>query len=311
MTDKLVGGEPAKDRNVLTWSRNGVVVGALVVGAAGGYMCCQPIPPNGPPTPIPTATVDAKPPEIDAPNEPDVAAAQCEFVGPRARGGKRRETRVVGGKPAETGAFPFAAALASSSGFQYCGASVIGERFALTAAHCQVEAGDRVLVGSTDLVQMRQLTVVESRIHPRFDSQTMDYDVAIAVLGADANVPAVTLAAGVTSLDATVIGWGKTCEGCPTTQHLREVSIPLWEGDSCRNLIGDLTSRQVCAGLVQGGKDSCQGDSGGSLLTWNVDHWEQLGIVSWGIGCARPNAPGVYTDLRATELREWIASCSK
>lgn len=308
----VAGGSPAQKRAVITFSIGGAIVASVAFGAA---RC---IPPDGPtyPEPVPTVTVvedsAAPAPDVSVDSEtPEASLPKCEFVGPRARGAKRRETRIVGGNPAKTGAFPFAAALTTASGFQFCGASIIGARYALTAAHCQVEAGDRVLTGSTDLVQMRQVAVIESRIHPRFSQDTMDYDVAIAVLAADAGVPAVTIATGVLSLDATVIGWGKTCEACPTTQHLREVSIPLWEPAQCLAAYDGITSRQVCAGLAGGGKDSCQGDSGGSLLTWNLDHWEQLGIVSWGIGCARPNAPGVYSDLRAPEMRQWVEACSR
>lgn len=309
-----VGGTPARPRWVITLSVGGGVVLSAVLGV---HTCCQPIiPPDPPPQPDPVvdaAELDVAEPEpqLDAGGDlEDRALPKCEFVGPRARGAKRRETRIVGGKPSQAGAFPFAAALTTSSGVQYCGASIIGRRFALTAAHCQVEAGDRVLVGANALADMRQLVVVASRIHAGFDHDTLDYDVAVAVLGADAGVPTVPLARGVTALDATVIGWGKTCESCPTTQHLREVSVPLWEPGDCIAATGS-TVRQVCAGLAAGGKDSCQGDSGGSLLTWNVDHWEQIGVVSWGIGCARPNSPGVYSDMRAPELRQWVASCAR
>jgi secreted trypsin-like serine protease len=299
-----VGGTPARQRAAITLSVGGAVVGSFVFAQTQ----CQPIPPDSPPQPQPV--VDVEIPEVEPDAEPE-PTEECQFVSPRTRGGKRKQTRIVGGTPATPGAFPFAAGIANSSGFQYCGGSVIGDRFVLTAAHCQVEAGDRVLVGSTDLSKARQVAIVESRIHPRFSSDTLDYDVAIAKLGSDAGVPAVGVADGVLSLDATVIGWGAVCEGCSGTQHLREVSIPLWEFEQCAEAYSGLTHRQVCAGVDEGGKDSCQGDSGGALLTWNIDRWEQLGIVSWGVGCARPGAPGVYSDLRAHELRRWVEACSK
>ena len=112
----VAGGEPAKSRNVLTWSRDGKVVAAVVLSGAGVYMCCQQLPPVEPP-PQPDPVVDAAEPEpaTDAAGAADQVAEPlpaCEFVGPRARGGKR-DPRIVGGNPAQTGAFPFTVAIAT------------------------------------------------------------------------------------------------------------------------------------------------------------------------------------------------------
>lgn len=39
------------------------------------------------------------------------------------------------------------------------------------------------------------------------------------------------------------------------------------------------------------------GDSGGPIFQWSGQYWEQVGIVSYGDGCAQPGLPGVYTRL--------------
>ena len=53
----------------------------------------------------------------------------------------------------------------------------------------------------------------------------------------------------------------------------------------------------MCAGYDEGVLDACQGDSGGPMI-WRGDEnspYTQIGIVSWGQGCARKGYPGVYT----------------
>lgn len=63
----------------------------------------------------------------------------------------------------------------------------------------------------------------------------------------------------------------------------------------------------MCAGVISGGRDTCQGDSGGPLFVRDSGGtYRQVGITSFGFGCARAATPGVYT--RVASFTSWIES---
>jgi secreted trypsin-like serine protease len=130
---------------------------------------------------------------------------------------------------------------------------------------------------------------------------------AIRIPGASQAADAAALTAPGRS--ATVVGWGLTDETAPAvTDVLRQVDVPLVSDADCRAayptmdffgiVFGFDASTMICAGLPDGGKDSCQGDSGGPLMAAASDgNWAQIGVTSWGTGCARAGLPGVYARL--------------
>ena len=83
-----------------------------------------------------------------------------------------------------------------------------------------------------------------------------------------------------------------TNENCTTPHTVYETSL--------------ITSNMICAGDLKGGKDACKGDSGGPLMVPSNEFAVIYGIVTFGNGCARPDAPGVYT--RVTNYIDWIQS---
>ena len=67
---------------------------------------------------------------------------------------------------------------------------------------------------------------------------------------------------------------------------------------------------EICAGDLAGGKDSCQGDSGGPLVCINSENEPVLvGITSWGEGCAKPELPGIYTNV--ANYQNWIVDVTE
>jgi len=84
--------------------------------------------------------------------------------------------------------------------------------------------------------------------------------------------------------------------------------VPTVNWDQCESLNDDfyqsLTYNMICAGPMQGQKDSCQGDSGGPLVCKQGNLWYEYGIVSFGFGCAQANSPGIYSNV--VNLLPWI-----
>ena len=107
----------------------------------------------------------------------------------------------------------------------------------------------------------------------------------------------------------TIIGWGSTRFKGPTVGHLRQATVPIEDVASCddkykairRITIGNT---QLCAG--DGSSDTCQGDSGGAMLSQERDSpfWSIIGITSFGVECANERFPGVYT--RVDQYLDWI-----
>lgn len=108
-----------------------------------------------------------------------------------------------------------------------------------------------------------------------------------------------------------VAGWGRTEENRPKASVLQHVQVPVLDNAVCKDryskarllLAEDQFDEAVlCAGVLSGGRDSCGGDSGGPLMSplqlGGVIHWHQIGIVSYGIGCARSELPGVYASVQ-------------
>ena len=97
----------------------------------------------------------------------------------------------------------------------------------------------------------------------------------------------------------TVAGWGAAREGGAQQRFLLKAQVPFVSDASCQSSYPDLIpSDEICAGFAAGGVDTCQGDSGGPMFRRDASNaWIQVGIVSWGNGCARPNFPGVYSQV--------------
>lgn len=91
---------------------------------------------------------------------------------------------------------------------------------------------------------------------------------------------------------------------------LQTVRVPIIANTVCQKMFADaghyksIRDSFLCAGYPQGGKDTCEGDSGGPLMTSRRGVWTLIATVSHGIKCAEPNMPGVY--MKTFAYLSWI-----
>jgi trypsin len=244
---------------------------------------------------------------------------------------RSNDPRIVGGSTTTIEAVPYQVALVLDARFGgstlACGGTLIAPRIVQTAAHCIFDGdpdGDDstwdtndldVVTGRTTLSSGagQRLNVLSGIFDGDYDPDTFEFDAAWLTLSAAPAAPAAPVkiagpdeaALWGAGAQTRVSGWGDTSEGGSLSDTVKSAITPILSDASCDALSGlydDFTAvSMVCAGFPSGGTDACQGDSGGPLVapgfvgTAPVNRL--VGVVSWGEGCARPNAPGVYTRI--------------
>ncbi|XP_021172130.2 suppressor of tumorigenicity 14 protein homolog [Fundulus heteroclitus] len=234
--------------------------------------------------------------------------------------------RIVGGQNAEHGEWPWQVSLHFQTMGHVCGASVISDKWLLSAAHCfQVPRSPAHLEPASwttysglqtqqqiwDALMRKVKRIIP---HPDYNLFTNDYDIALLELSEPLEfsntIQPICLPSSShvfpAGMSCWVTGWGTLREGGNLATVLQKASVKMINDTVCEQVMQSMiTSRMLCSGFLSGGVDACQGDSGGPLVCFEESgKWFQAGVVSWGEGCARRNKPGIYT--RVTKLRKWI-----
>ncbi|XP_037092372.1 transmembrane protease serine 9-like isoform X4 [Pollicipes pollicipes] len=275
--------------------------------------------------PATTAWWDVTTKVTSSPSTPAAAVTTKPTQDFSACGTRNLETdRIVGGQEATPGEFPWIAGIFKGRR-QFCGGSLIDETHILTAAHCVahmtsydvrrlvVRLGDHD-ISTPDERSHEEYQVARIIRHKGFSDQTLHTDIALLTLTEPVkyrdHIRPVCMAEGSNNYTGnlvTVAGWGTLSEAGRQPDKLQKVDLKVWKNAECAasygsSAPGGIISSMLCAS--RDGKDSCSGDSGGPLMIVEGGLVYQVGVVSWGIGCAKPEYPGVYT--RVTSLRDWI-----
>jgi trypsin len=202
-----------------------------------------------------------------------------------------------------------------------CGGALIHDDIILTGAHCQwvYHVGGDAWIGAHYIKENSShyyRTVSQVVIHPNYTDQKQVYNDIMLVkingtgvvnattefydYNTDPNVPT-------NGAYVRVVGFGKTTEGGNISETLRQVNVQYVDSETCTSTWSQYDSHlHLCAGTKEGGKDSCDSDSGSPLFVVQQGHSRPIvvGLVGDGIGCGRAMIPALYT--RVSTFSDWI-----
>lgn len=237
------------------------------------------------------------------------------------------KSRVIGGKDADRGEYPFQAFVLANGGM--CGGTLVSPTTVLTAAHCVTASKTkrklhgsafRVRLGSIDAYSGGEYykSVKRVVVHENYNPDTLENDIAILELSKPSRIAPVQLEgfsapgiddARLRAIQGTVLGWGRIDpkDEWQTSSVLKFASVPMVPGPQCQGKLprgferfGAIDARRLCAG-GEGGVDTCNGDSGGPLVVRQPNgNFVQLGLTSLGARvCGQKGVYGVYTRIGA------------
>ncbi|XP_063827540.1 clotting factor G beta subunit-like [Ostrinia nubilalis] len=232
--------------------------------------------------------------------------------------------RIVGGRRAAPHSHPWTVAILKNNRM-HCGGAIITNKHVLSAGHCFKWDNFKtmqVLIGLDNLDNLNNVAhrnISDVVIHEGFTSTAVrdENDIAVATLNEPVEfgqtiVPICLPTPGqeFASRVGTIVGWGRMGVEKSSSKFLLKALLRILSDQECMEsqLKQHLKPTMMCA--FSKGKDGCQGDSGGPLLVFeNSGRYVQAGVVSWGIGCADPRYPGVYT--KVSNYIDWIRQHSK
>ncbi|XP_076257081.1 serine protease 1-like isoform X2 [Rhynchophorus ferrugineus] len=189
---------------------------------------------------------------------------KIKYWTPKWKRPQKTDVRIFNGFPCSTQEFSFMVRIESE--YQdhtvgFCGGSLIGAYWVLTAAHCITTSTSYLVYAAVNSpTGLTSRTSQQTFVHPEFNTDTFYNDIGLIMLSAP----------------------------IPRSKEIDYVKIPT------RPLPQNYKEHICNTTLVMGWgyKDETRtGDSGGPLLCGSI----QMGVVSWGISCGDGNHPGIYT----------------